>query len=777
VRLVGAKVARVEDKRILTGRTQYIDDLRLPRTVHAFFVRSPFAHARITSIDVAAAAEAPGVVAVLTGADIAEIIQPMPVALGGAAAPVYYPLSIDRVRHVGDPVAVVLANSRYDAEDAAELVEVDYDPLPPLASAEAALDPDAPQVFDDIEGNVVVADDKTVGDVDEVFASADHVVELNFSQARVAPMPMETRGAIADFDPSAGELTIHCNVQTPAALRLGLSMTLGLSMERVRVVTPKDIGGAFGLKSALTRETFCVAAAARRIGRPVKWTEDRYEHLLASGQAREENVDIAVAVKDDGTLLGLKADVTVDAGAYPPVPFSTGTILMLIQSLLPGPYRWQAYDFKRKVVVTNKASYIAYRGPWEVETWVRERALDEVARKIGLDPAELRRRNIVAGDADDRMISGPILAGVSTGAQLERLVDVVGYDDLRREQEAARRDGRYLGIGMATFIEPAPGPKDNRAATGAFKAEAANVRLESDGRLVVVTAQVPHGQSHETTLAQVAADEMGVPFEHVRVEYGDSRTAPFKFTGSGGSMASTWASGAVIVSTRKVKEKVLAIASAQLEISPEDLEITDGSVMPKGVPDKAVPLAQIAMQAVMMPDTLPPGTDHRLQAEERFTGEGITGSGWAGGTHACVVEVDIETGRVKILRYVVVEDCGRVINPAVVEGQIRGGVAQGIGEVLYEKVAYDEDGNLLTSTFMDYLLPTSAEIPRIEVEHLESDPDGEFGFRGVGEGGAIVAPATLGNAIADALAPLGALVLDQYLPPAKVLELAGVVRS
>jgi carbon-monoxide dehydrogenase large subunit len=301
------------------------------------------------------------------------------------------------------------------------------------------------------------------------------------------------------------------------------------------------------------------------------------------------------------------------------------------------------------------------------------------------------------------------------------------------------------------------------------------VRLESDGHLVVITAQAPHGQSHETTLAQLAADEMGIPIEHVRVEYGDTSTAPFKFTGTGGSMASTWASGAVVLSTRKVKEKVLAIAAAQLEIATEDLEITDAMVTPKGAPAMALPLAQIAMQAVMMPDSLPPGTDARLEAEERFRGEKISGSGWSGGTHACIVEVDVETGRVQILRYLVVEDCGRVINPAVVEGQVRGGVAQGIGEVLYERAAYDEDGNFLASTFMDYLLPTSAEIPFIEVHHLETDPDGEFGFRGVGEGGAIAAPATLGNAIADALAPFGAKILGQHLPPATVLEHAGVV--
>ena len=775
MRLVGAKVPRVEDRRILTGRGRYIDDLRLPRMAHAAFVRSPLAHARVAAVDTSAACAMPGVVAILTGEDIKTLVKPMPIGLAGMAAPVFHALATDRVRYVGDPVAVVVAETRHLAEDAADLVDVSYDPLPAAATCEAALDPRGAALFDDVEGNVLATDSASFGDVDAAFAAADRVISLTFRQDRVSPVPMETRGAIADYDPGSGDLEFHCNTQTPHALRLALSMTLDLSMDRVRVLVSEDVGGAFGLKSAFGRETFCLAAATRRLGRPVKWTEDRYEHLLSSGHAREERVDVEVAVSGDGGLLGLRAQMTVDAGAYPAVPFPSSVVSGSVKVLLPGPYRWQAYSFSRRDIVTNKCTYVAYRGPWEVETWVRERLLDEVARELAMDPGELRRRNMVAGEPDDRLISGPGLAGVSSRASLDRALELIGYEGFRGEQAAARAEGRYVGIGFATFIEAAPGPREIRAVTGPYMAEAANVRLESDGHLVVVTSQVPHGQSHETTLAQIAADEMGIPFDHVKVVHGDTRTAPFKFTGTGGSMASTWASGAVLVSTRKVKEKVLAIAAGQLEISPRDLEINGGVVSPRGDPSVALPLAQIAMQAAMMPDTLPAGTDHRLQAEERFKGEGITGSGWSGGTHACTVEVDLATGRVQILRYVVTEDCGRVINPAVVEGQIRGGVAQGIGEVLYERAAYDEDGNFLSSTFMDYLLPTAAEIPRIEIEHMETGPEGEFGFRGVGEGGAIVAPATLTNAIADALAPLGARVCEQPLPPAKLLELAHVI--
>lgn len=775
MRLVGAKVPRVEDRRILTGRGQFIDDIRLPRMVHATFLRSPQPHARITSIDTSDANKSPGVVAILTERDMRSIIKPIPVSMAGLGGPAFHPLSSERVRYVGDPIALVLADTRQSAEDAVELIEVDYDPLPPVATYEAALDPTNPPLFDDWESNLVSIESTSVGDVDALLAAADEVVSLTFRQDRVAPVPMETRGALADFDPSAGELTFHCNLQTPHAFRMALSDTLSLPMERVRIVVSKDMGGAFGLKSAFGRENFALAAASMRLGRPVKWCEDRYEHMLSSGQAREEKIDVEVGVTREGTLLAMRATMTLDQGAYPSLPFPSTVVTGLAKDMLPGPYKWQGYSFDKTTVASNKASYVAYRGPWAVETLVRERVLDEVARRIGMDPAELRRRNLVAGDPDDTMITGSGLAGVTSRESLDRVLDLIGYPAFRDEQRAAREQGRHLGIGFATFIESAPGPANRRAFTAPFMAESARVKLGSDGRLLVITSQVPHGQGHETTLAQLVADEMGVPFEHVQVLHGDTRTAPFKYTGTGGSMASTWASGAVILSTRKVKEKVLAIASELLEIDPNDLEITDGVVSAVGATTKSLPLSQIAMQATMSPDSLPPGVDRMLEAEERFKGDGISGSGWSGGAHACIVEVDLGTGQVRILRYVVVEDCGRVINPAIVEGQIRGGVAQGIGEVLYERAAYDDDGNFLAATFMDYLLPTASEIPEIEITHLESDPDGEFGFRGVGEGGTIVAPATVGNAIADALAPFGAMVLDQYLPPSKLLELAGII--
>jgi carbon-monoxide dehydrogenase large subunit len=399
--------------------------------------------------------------------------------------------------------------------------------------------------------------------------------------------------------------------------------------------------------------------------------------------------------------------------------------------------------------------------------------MDVIARQLGMDPADLRRRNLIEGSDDDKMITGKGLAGITSRESLERALELADYSGLRREQSAARAEGRVLGVGFATFLEAAPGPKDSRGGLP----EDARVRLEPNGHLLVMTPQGPHGQGHETTLAQVAADAMGVPLDHVRVVHGDTRQTPMNLIGTGGSRASTWASGSVLVTTRKVREKALAIASAMLEIDVSDLDIVDGVVTPAGAPARALPLEAIATTAYLAPQSLPEGTDYRLEATETFTDAGVAGSGWSGGTHLCVVEIDLDTGRVQILRYLVVEDCGQVINPAIVEGQIRGGVAQGIAGVLYEKAAYDDEGQFLAGTFMDYLVPTASEIPAIEIEHLESVPVDGVDFRGVGEGGAIVAPAALTNAIEDALTHLGVRVTEQYLPPSRILELAGVVSA
>ena len=603
MRFVGERVRRVEDRRILTGRGKYVDDVQLPNMVHAAFVRSPFPHARIQRIDINAALASPSVVAVLSGEDLRELSHPITSAVLplGPKWPTFYPLATDKVRFVGDLVAMVIAETRYEAEDACELVEVDYDPLPPVASFSDALDPDRPPLFDDLGDNVLAANDAaTFGDVDAAFVEADRVLTATLQQHRVANVPMETRGAVADYDPSSGELTYHASTQNPHGLRMQLANTIGHPMERLRVLA-NDVGGAFGLKGNVAREDFCVAVASKKLSRPVKWIEDRSEHLLASGHAREETAEAQVAVKNDGTLLGIKVKLIMDAGAYPNVPFPATMFPLTMQMMLPGPYRVRGFSFESSVVCTNKASYSAYRGPWEMETWVRERLLDIAAHELGIDSAEIRRKNMVLGEPDDRLITGLSLAGTSSRQSLDRAVELVDYEGFRKLQAAAAAEGRYLGIGIATFIEAAPGPSEIRSGGGVFARERAKAALQPDGHLVVTTSQTPHGQGHETTLAQVAADEMGVPLEHVRVVYGDTRQAPFTVLGTGASRASTWASGAVIMTTRRLKEQILAIASEMLEVSAEDLEIVDGSVTPKGVPQKAIPLGQIAMRALMDP--------------------------------------------------------------------------------------------------------------------------------------------------------------------------------
>ena len=626
MKLVGESVPRVEDRRILTGRGRYVDDLKLPNMLQAAFVRSPFPHARIQGIDVASALASPGVVAVFTGEQVKALTQPIgsPLAVG-LKWPVFYALAVERVRFVGDPVAMVVAESRYQAEDACELVEVDYEPLTAVVDYADALDPAKPLLFEELGENVVVVNEaQDFGDVEGAFREADRVVSATLHQHRIANVPMETRGAVADFDPSSEELTFHAATQNPHGLRMQLGATLGHPMERLRVLAG-DIGGGFGLKGMTAREDYCVALASKQLHRPVKWIEDRNEHLLASGHAREESVEAEVAVKDDGTLLGIKARLSMDLGAYPSVPFASATYPGIVQLMFPGPYRMKGFRYEASVASTNKAVYVAYRGPWAVETWLRERLLDIVADELGLDPAEIRRRNLVAGDPEDRLVTGLSLAGVTARESLDRALARIDYDAVREAQAAERAEGRCVGTGFACMIEGSPGPVELRSGGGSFASERAKVALQPDGHLIVTTPQCPHGQSHETTLAQVAAEEMGVPLDHVRVVYGDTRQVPFTVLGTGGSRAATWASGSVIVTTRKLKEQVLAIASGMLEIGVEDLGIIDGVVTPRGAPQKSIPLAQIAMQAMLDPGNLPPGTDRRLEGRRdlhRRVGEG-----------------------------------------------------------------------------------------------------------------------------------------------------------
>jgi aerobic carbon-monoxide dehydrogenase large subunit len=650
---------------------------------------------------------------------------------------------------------------------------VAYEPLEAVASAEHALAPGAPELFADVPGNVVHRDHHRYGDPDAAFARAELVIDEVFHQHRHANVPMEGHGGIADFSPATGDLVYVASHQNPHGLRFGLASTLGIPFHRVRVVCG-DVGGAFGQKGYVQREDLAVCAASMRLGRPVKWVADRYENLLAGGQAREESARVRAAVSADGRVLALAVELVLDQGAYPLTTVPSTVFVASMRVLLPQAYRIDDIEFTSTIVTTNKASYVAYRGPWEMETWIRERTLDLVARRLGLEPAEVRRRNLLGPDELPReMVTGPLLDRITVGECLERVVERVDLPAFRAEQAATRTEGRYLGIGVALFIEPAPGPPSWGPSIGfVMPDEPARARLEPDGMLTVFTQQQPHGQGHETTLAQVAADALGIPLAHVRVVYGDTDQTPFSLMGTGGSRAARMATGAVTEAVAEVRQRVVALAAGMLEASPDDVEVVDGAVGVRGVPARSIPIGQIAMLAAAMPSMLPPGLETSLECSA--THDGGDG-GWAQAAHCCVVEVDPETGFVRVLRYLAVEDCGRIINPAVVDGQIQGGVAQGIGAVLLERSAYDETGHPQATTLAEYLLPTALDVPGVEIEHLESPGLHPLDFRGVGEGGAIVAPAAVTNAIEDALAPFGVVVTEQHLPPCRVAELCGVL--
>jgi len=774
-RLVGARVPRVEDPRLLRGRGRFVDDLQPPGLRHAAFVRSPFAHAHITAIDAAATRALPGVDLVLTAVDLVGVAGMMQGAgPAGLHTPAFGPLAHDRVRFVGDPVAIVVAASRALAEDACELLDVTYEPLPAIIDVDAALAPGAPALFDDVGHNLMFEGHWTYGDPDARFTTAARTGRWRFAQHRQCNAPLEGRAGLVDHDLDTGDLTYHAAHQNPHALRLFVADLLGLPAHRFHVRTG-DVGGSFGQKAYVSREDVAVCAAGMLLGQPVKWVEDRVENLQAAGQAREERFDVEAAYDDDGTVRAVRVDMVFDQGAYqlttlPPTIFPT-----IVRVLFPGAYRLRDLEFRVRVVATNKATYVAYRGPWEAETFVRERMLDELAADVGLPPEVVRARNLLeAAELPTRLVTDVSFEHVTARETFERALALADVDGFRRAQAAARTDGRLLGFGLATFVEPSPGPPDYSRALGAGasprSAQRATARLEPDGSLTVFTSQSPHGQGHHTTLAQLAADELGVPFASVRIVTGDTQVTPFNLVGTGGSRAATLASGAVIGVAAAVRGQVVRLAAHLLEAADDDVELRDGVVSVRGVPASARPLAEIAAVAYRNTALLPPDVTPGIDAEFDFA---IPAGGWSQATHCCWVDVDAHTGRVRIDRYLVVEDCGALINPTIVEGQIAGGVAQGIGGVLFERAAYDANGQLLASTFADYLLPTSAEIPAIEIHHLESPPQGPVDFRGVGEGGAIGAPAALCNAIADALRPSGAVVLDQHLPPTKILELLG----
>jgi carbon-monoxide dehydrogenase large subunit len=772
---------RAEDPRILTGRGRYVDDISEPGMLHAAFLRSQVPHGRLVSVDVSEARELPGVVAVYTGEDMARLSEP---GRAGAAigmtqmpnlkSPAYYSLATDRVRYVGDPIAMVVAEDRYIAEDALELIVEEIEPLEPVVTYEDALDPTKPALYDEVGDNIAFQGDMALGDVDSAFARADRVIKATVSVHRHQPVPMECRGIVAIWDAEREHLTIHSATQSPHMLRLLMPLQIGVPMEKIRVLAA-DVGGGFGLKNGVFREDIAVVVAAKDLNRPVKWAEDRLEHLATGGQAREEMAEMEAAVTSDGVILGVRMKGRLNTGAYLCDPFPGSIFVNSLSSAFQGPLRIEGIAASHTAVFSNKATYVSYRGPWATGDFLRERLLDIVARELDIDPLEVRRRNYVQrGEPPLAMLSGQPFIGVTTRECVEQAASISDWEGFRKRQAELRAEGRYVGIGMAAYLEAAPGPKaPGSEAANILGNEVTHVSVDADGKIVIITRQQPHGQSHETTLAQVASDEMGVRFEDVRVVFGDTDVTPFALVGTGGSRAATMANGAVLHASRQLREKVLSLAAELLEASPDDLEIAAGVISVRGTPQVQLPLSELARTVAEEPAKLPEGADTELKVTYEFDGGE---SGWSGGAHCCQVEVDVETGLVSIDRYLVIEDCGLPVNPAIVEGQVRGGVAQAIGAVLLEHSAYGEDGQFMAGTFMDYLMPTTTVVPNFEIHHVETvltDPD--VNFRGVGEGGMIVAPACITNAIEDALAPLGAQVREQHLPPARILELIGTV--
>jgi len=772
MRYVGTSVRRVEDPRLLTGRGRFVADLAPAGLLHAYFLRSNPAHGVLRSIDATAARALNGVVLVLTGRDLEGVIGPLaPPESAGLRAPAHHALVTDRVRFSGDPIALIVASSRAVAEDAAELIEIDIDVLPALTTIDVALHPDAPTIFDDVAGNVLWMGAQAWGDVDAAFHDAAHVIRETFTQERHTCVPMECRGGLAEYDAGRGELRYTVSHQNPHAMRMHLASILAMPATRITVLAG-DIGGSFGLKSHPAREDVAVCHAARLLGRPVAWIEDRAESFLAAGHARDESLDVEAAVDAEGLLIGLRARLTMDHGAYPLLNIPLNLFANIVKVLLPGSLRLVNYAFEGRVIATNKASYVAYRGPWEIECWGRERLLDRIAHELGIDPVDVRRRNLLPEDAYPcPMLTGATLDHMTINRTLEEAVRQADYAAQRAAQLEARAAGALMGIGVCTYLEPGPGPTDYAQALGFTyeqrSMQRARVRLEIDGSVTVFTSQQPHGQGHETTLAQLAADELGLAIDRVRVVHGNTELQPFNLVATGGSRAATLASGAVVGAARIVRDRIAAVVADLLEASADDLELVDGVARVKGSPTRSRSLADVARLSVLAPFTLSSKLGDGLDVSFDFeTPDG----GWTQSTHICTVSIDPDTAEVTIVRYVVVEDCGRMINPAVVDGQIRGGIAQGIGSVLLERIVYDDAGQNRTTTLQDYLVPTALDVPLIEIHHLQGADQGLIPYRGVGEGGAIGAPAAVTNAIEDALWHLGARVRTQHLPPSHILD-------
>lgn len=765
-RLVGARVKRREDPRLVRGLAHYVDDVRLPDTLHVAILRSPHAHARIRSIRVEEASKAPGVVSVVTGIDIRDSIGPVPVVAQNPTlrVPLHTVLAVDKVCYVGDGVAAVVAQDSYAAQDALDLIQVDYEPLPVVSDPEKALAPDSPVIHSEWPDNVAFRWTLKQGNLAKAFRDAYRIVKQHLVHQRLAPIAIEGRGVLARYLPGEKELTVWSSTQIPHLLKTQLSIMLRQPENLVRVIAP-EVGGAFGSKLNVYAEEALVAYLSRTLNRPVKWIEERRENFQATIHGRGQVGDVEIAVKKDGTILGLQYRAIADIGAYhqlltPGIPPLTGL-------MLSGAYKIPCISMEVTGVFTNKMSTDAYRGAGRPEaTYVVERIIDRVAQELGIDPVKIRQKNFPQRrDFPFKTATGLIYDSGNYRAALSKALKLAGYEKLRKEQKRLRNQGRYLGIGLSTYVEiSGMGPS---AAMPAGGWESGTVRVEPTGKVTVLTGTSPHGQGQETSFAQIVADELGVDLDDITVVHGDTAVVTSGI-GTFGSRATAVGGTAVLQAATKVKEKARKIAANILEANPVDLVFSGGKFAVKGVPKKGITIQQIALEAHLatnLPKRMEPG----LSATSVFEPSNFT---FPFGTHICVVEVDPKSGEVTVKKYIAVDDCGKVINPLLVDGQIHGGIAQGIGQALWEGVVYDENGQLLTGSLMDYALPKAKDLPRLELARTETPtPVNPLGAKGVGESGTIGSTPAVVNAVVDALAPFGVVHIDMPLMPEKIWRL------
>ncbi|RME73150.1 MAG: xanthine dehydrogenase family protein molybdopterin-binding subunit [Chloroflexi bacterium] len=770
---VGQRITRNEDPRLLTGQALFTDDVHLPGMLHAAFLRSDYAHARIKRIDTSKALERPGVVAVYTAADMGDfwkpgpLLVPPPTAVPGAVfhKRTQIPLAKDKVRHMGEPIAVVIAESRYIAEDALEDIEVEFEPLPAVVGLEEALSPDAALVHDDLESNLAAHVIQEKGNYEEAKAKADVILQRRIVVDRGAAAAMENRGVVVNWDDKAQELTVWDTTQAPIPLRNGLAAMLGLSEHQVRVIAP-FVGGGFGPKIMMFQpEEVLLPWASMRLKRPIKWIEDRRENFLATTQERGQIHDVEIALTKDGRILGLKDVFIHDTGAYDPYGM---TVPLNTQCHAVGAYDIANYYTEVKMVFTNKMIVTPVRGAGRPQgIFVIERMLDLAAKELGLSPIEIRKRNFIPPDKFpyehniiDQAFAPLIFDSGNYPAVLEKAAAMINYEYfVKEEQPRLRAEGKHVGIGIVSFIET----------TGVGPYEGARITVGASGKVNVVTGVGTQGQGHFTSFAQIVADQLGVDVRDVHVVTGD--TAQFHWgTGTFASRGAVVAGNAIHAAAVKVRAKILQWGSKLLDVPEEELELADGKVRVADMPEKAISLGELAVIANPLRGTVEPGTEPGLEATDYF---GPQYGATANGAHAMILEVDPETMMVEIKKYVAVEDCGTVLNPLILEGQIQGGLSMGLGNAYYEKLEYDNNGQLLNASLMDYLLVRSTDMPKqIELGHEETkSPLNPIGSKGVGEAGAIPVPSLFAQALENALADYNLEITEMPLSPNKLYEM------